>query len=241
MIGIDETKLNPLERTVVTALAAHAKDHPAPKIVEAAAICSCSVSQVSKAVKRAGFGGYKHYMRFLYHGESPQQTQLQELDRIKQFIDEFDTSLVDDFVELIKSHAKIVFFGYGPSHICAQYVEYKLRFCTDAFVTTPPDEASVRNMVDDESLLVILTTTGQYRSFHDVSLFARGRGTDVVVVSEEFNSHLMDECDRYVVLSNHRQPDELKPHQKTRTVFFVFFEQVIQQILTNRRARGITE
>jgi DNA-binding MurR/RpiR family transcriptional regulator len=148
---------------------------------------------------------------------------------------------VNDFVELIGSHAKIIFFGYGPSHICAQYVEYKLRFCTDAFVTTPPDEASVRNMVDDGSLLVFLTTTGQYRSFHDVCLFARSRGTDVVVVTEEFNSRLMAECDRYMVLSHHRQPDELKPYQKTRTVFFIFFEQVIQQILAERRERGITE
>jgi DNA-binding MurR/RpiR family transcriptional regulator len=182
--------------------------------VEAATVCGCSVSQVSKAIKRAGFGGYKQYMRYLYDGELPEQTQLRELERLKQIIDGFDPSLVNDFVELIGSHAKIIFFGYGPSHICAQYVEYKLRFCTDAFVTTPPDEASVRNMVDDGSLLVILTTTGQYRSFHDVCLFARSRGTDVVVVTEEFNSRLMAECDRYMV---------------------------IQQILAERRERGITE
>ena len=235
MINIDATKLNPLERKVLDTLSSYAKNHPAPKIVEAASICGCSVSHVSKAVRKAGFGGYKQYMHYLYFGEHPQKETVGELERLKRVIDDFDVSLVDEFVELVEGHEKIILFGYGPSFICAQYFEYKFRFCTDAFITTPPDETSLRTMVDEKSLLVILTTTGQYRSFEDVSHHAKSCGADVVIVSEEFNSLLMDKCDRYFVLSHHTQSDELRPYEKTRTVFFIFFESVVQRILAYRK------
>lgn len=236
MINIDTTRLNPLEKNVLETLAGHAMSNPAPKIVEAAAICGCSVSHVSKAVKKAGFGGYKEYIHYLYFGDRPRKEPLGEIERLKRVLDEFDVALVDEFVELVVSHEKIVFFGYGPSHICAQYVEYKLRFCIDAVVAVSPDETSLRSMVDENTLLVILTTTGQYRSFHDVSIYAQSRGTDVIVVSEEFNSVLMEDCQRYFVLSHHKQSDALEPYQKTRTVFFIFFEQVVQRIMENQRS-----
>ena len=241
MINIDATKLNPLERKVLDALSSYSKSHPAPKIVEAASICGCSVSHVSKAVKKAGFGGYKQYIHYLYFGEYPKKETVAELERLKRVIDDFDVSLVDEFVELIRSHKKIILFGYGPSFICAQYVEYKLRFCTDAFITTPPDEASLRTMVDETSLFVIFTTTGQYRSFEEVSRHAKSRGADVIIVSEEFNSLLMDNCDRYFVLSHHKQSDELRPHEKTRTVFFIFFESVVQRILADQRVNEMRQ
>jgi DNA-binding MurR/RpiR family transcriptional regulator len=237
VFNIDATKLNPLERTVLDALSLYAKTNDPPGIVEAARVCGCSVSQVSKAIKKAGFGGYKQYIRYLYFGEYPKQESLAELERLKRVIDEFDVALVDEMVDLIRRHEKIILFGYGPSFICAQYFEYKLRFCTDDFIATPPDENSVRNMVDEKSLLIILTTTGQFRSFEDVSGHAKSRGADVVVISEEFNSALMDNCDRYFVLSHHNQPDSLLPHEKTRTVFFIFLEQVVQRILAIRKQK----
>jgi len=237
MFRIDATKLNPLERTVLDNLSQYAKTNSPPKIVEAAGICSCSVSQVSKAVKKAGFGGYKQYIRYLYFGEYPKEESLAELERLRRVIDDFDVALVDEMVDLIGRHEKIILFGYGPSFICAQYFEYKLRFCTHDFIATPPDENSVRTMVDEKSLLIILTTTGQFRSFTEVSRHAKSLGADVVVVSEEFNSALMDDCDRYFVLSHHNQPDSLLPHEKTRTVFFIFLEQVVHQILALRKQK----
>jgi DNA-binding MurR/RpiR family transcriptional regulator len=236
MIKIDETKLNPLERRVLTRLTAYAKKNPEPKIVGAAAICDCSVSQVSKAIKKTGFKGYKQFIRYLYFGDAPQKERIDELERLKIFIEEFDLSLLDEFVELILSHKKIILFGYGPSFICAQYIEYKLRFCTDAFITTPPDERSLHSLTDAASLLIILTTTGQYRSFEPTFKDAKESGADVIVVSEEFNSLLMDNCDRYFCLTHHKQSDELQPYQKTRTVFFIFFEQVVQRILQKQHS-----
>jgi DNA-binding MurR/RpiR family transcriptional regulator len=237
MFNIDATKLNALERSVLDALTTYARDHEPPGIVDAAQVCGCSVSQVSKAIRKAGFDGYKPFISYLYYGEKPARQTLPELERLKLVLDEFDVSLVDEMAALLLSHEKIVLFGYGPSYICAQYFEYKLRFCTAGFIACPPDEESVGRMLDDKTLLVILTTTGQYRSFEALLHTAKEREADAVVITEEFNSSLMDNCDRYLVLSRHNQSESLRPYEKTRTVFFIFLEQVVQKILETRAGK----
>ncbi len=234
MFNVDTTRLNPFDRKIVDQLVAYAKKNPAFKIREAAEICGCSISQVSKAIKKAGFSGYKNFIHVLYTGERPREPAFEELERLKRVIDDFDLSAVDDFARLLVEHDKIIFFGYGPSLISAQYFEYKLRFCTSAFISTATDEQLAKTMLEQSSLLVIFTTTGQYRSFKGLTLEAKRKGADVVVVSEEFNSVLMENCNRYFVLTRHKQSDALKPHEKTRTVFFMFFEQVIQKIQRDR-------
>jgi DNA-binding MurR/RpiR family transcriptional regulator len=239
MFTIDKTRLNPSERKIVDELVAHAKNRPSLKITEAAEICSCSVSQVSKAIKKAGFSGYKNFIQLLYAGERPRAPALDELERLKGVIEDFDAAVIDEFVSLIYEHDKIILFGYGPSLISTQYFEYKLRFCSNAFVTTAPDEQSANSMLDRSNLLIIFTTTGQYRSFQSLTIEAKRKGADVVVVSEEFNPLLLENCNRYFVLTRHKQSDTLKPHEKTRTVFFIFFEQVIQKILQDKARSGV--
>jgi DNA-binding MurR/RpiR family transcriptional regulator len=238
MLSIDETRLNQTERATLRTLSEYATANPAPTIAEAAAVCGCSVSHVSKTVRKAGFPGYKQYVRYLYADEIPRREPLDEIERLKRFLDDFDGALVNELAALITGHTKIVLFGYGPSMICAQYVEYKLRFCTHAFVATAPDEQSARTMLDTGSLLIVVTTTGRFRSFESISDHARDRGADVVVVSEELNPALADLGGRYICLSDHNQPDALEPHEKTRTAFFIFFEQVIQRILQNRKSEN---
>lgn len=234
MFNIDTTRLNESELRIMDDITAYAKKNPAPGILEAARICGCSASQVSKTVKKAGFSGYKKFIYYLYFDDQPKQEPLDELYRLKQVLEDFDTSIVDEFVDLIANHGKIILFGYGPSHICAQYFEYKLRFCTSAFIATPPDEHSVETMLDETSLLAIFTTTGQYRSFENLTHHAKTKAADVVVVSEEFNPTLMENCTRYFMLTRHKQPDTLRPYEKTRTVFFIFFEEVIKRLLNDR-------
>jgi DNA-binding MurR/RpiR family transcriptional regulator len=239
MLNVDTTRLNPLDRRIVDDLVAHARQHPPFRIMEAAEICGCSISQVSKAIRKAGFGGYKSFIRVLYAGAQPTDSAPEELERLKRFIEEFDVSAVDEFASLINEHERIILFGYGPSLISAQYFEYKLRFCSSAFVTTAPDEESARSLLEQASLLVILTATGRYRPFGSLAQEAKSRGADVVVVSEEFNPQLLDISNRYIVLTRHRQPDTLRPHEKTRTVFFIFLEEVIQKIQRDK-AQGRT-
>lgn len=238
MIKIDSNNLNPLEHQIYENLMEYSKHNPKFRITEAAEICGCSVSKISKFVKKLGFTNFKQYLEFLYGGEVPITQESDELGRIKKFIDEFDTDLTDEFLELINGHDRIVFFGYGPSLLCAQYFEYRLRTCSNKLVMAVSDEISVTSMVDENTLLIILTVTGTFQSFENVYHDAKNKGCDVAMVVEEYNTALFDQCDKIFWLSKNPQPSYLKPYEKSRTIFFIFLEEVIQRIQNNARLAG---
>ncbi|MDF2656397.1 MAG: RpiR family transcriptional regulator, partial [Bacillota bacterium] len=168
MNNIDFSRLNSFEQQIYERLLEGSKLHSDLKITNAADLCGCSISKISKLVKKLGFTNYKQFMDFLYGRELSQKKTSSELERIKHFIDDFDPALVDEFIELMNSHERIILFGYGPSFICAQYFEYRLRSCSGKFIQVVGDEISVETMVDQNTLLVIFTTTGTFRSFENV-------------------------------------------------------------------------
>lgn len=230
MINLDLSRLNPLELSVYQAIHTYAKDHPDLKIREAAEISQCSISKVSKLSKKLGFSNFKQYMDFVYGRIPEKKRSSSELDRLKQFIDDFDIQLVDDFIEILNKYEKVILFGYGPSYIMAQYFEYKLRVCTNKTVIALSDELSVRSMVDNKTLLVVLTTTGSFKSFQSIFELTKSKGGEVLVVAEEYNPSLINTCDKMFWLSKFQQSSELQPHEKSRTVFMIFIEEVIQRI-----------
>lgn len=235
MINIDFNKLNPLEKKINEALVALSKDVSEITINQAAEVCNCSVSKISKFVKKLGFINYKQYVDFLYGKEPVLEKSSGELQRIKNFIDDFDISLVDEFIELMSSYEKIILFGYGPSFICTQYFEYKLRINTNKFVIAVPDEISVENLVDEKSLLVIFSATGKFRSFDKISEFTNKKNCEVLFIVEEYNASLFANYNKIFCLSKYPQPEDLKPYEKSRTVFFIFIEEVIQHLMLNNR------
>ncbi|AUS94976.1 RpiR family transcriptional regulator [Clostridium thermosuccinogenes] len=235
MINIDFNRLNPLERNINETLMNYAKQSSDITINEAAEICGCSISKISKFVKKLGFSNFKEYVDFLYGRWQPRREFSAELERLKNFINDFDVSLVDEFVELMQAHEKIILFGYGPSFICAQYFEYKLRIVTNKVVIAVPDEVSVENLMDDTSLLVIFSATGQFKSFDYVNQVAKEKGCSVLLIIEEYNPNLQTGFDRIFWLSKYPQPQDLKPYEKSRTVFFIFIEEVIQRLIADNR------
>lgn len=235
MVNIDFNKLNPLELQIYETLLAFSKDNSNIKITQAAEVCDCSVSKISKFVKKLGFINYKQYMDFLYGKEIPQKKSSSELERIKNFIDDFDIALVDEFIELMNSYEKIILFGYGPSFICTQYFEYKLRINTNKFVISVPDEISLETLIDDNSLLVIFSTTGKFKSFEKIYNLSKESNCQVLLIAEEYNASLLSNCDKFFWLSKFSQSNDLKPHEKSRITFFIFIEEVIQHIIFNSR------
>jgi DNA-binding MurR/RpiR family transcriptional regulator len=234
MINIDLNNLNTLEKEIYNTLTQKALSIPNIKIIQAAEFCNCSISKISKVVKKLGFKNYKQFMSFLY-GETISVTfTSNELNRIKQFIDDFDAQVVDDFIELINKHERIILFGYGPSYIVAQYFEYKLHTITNKYSIAMQDALSVKNMADNKSLLVIFTATGAFKSFEDIYKTAKEKDCTVSVVSEEYNPSLVNTCDNLFWLSKYNQPSELRPHEKSRTIFFIFIEEVIHKLMQNQ-------
>ncbi|MBN2860570.1 MAG: MurR/RpiR family transcriptional regulator [Sphaerochaetaceae bacterium] len=230
MITIDFNMLNPLERSIHETLSAYSKTHQNIRIKEAAEICTCSVSKISKFTKKLGFTNYKQYLDFLYGKEIEQVEQSSELTRLEHFIRDFDSHQVDEMIELIQSHEKIVLFGYGPSLVCAQYIEYRLRTCINKVIIAVSDDVSVASMTDEHSLLLIFTVTGSFQSFEKIYHDTKAKGGEVVIVVEEYNTQLFSQCDKIFLLSHEAQPSYLLPYEKSRTIFFIFMEEVMQKL-----------
>ena len=148
--------------------------------------------------------------------------------------------MVTELLELMESHNNIILFGYGPSFLCAQYFEYRLRIFSNKIIVALSDEISVASISDENTLLIILTVTGTFQSFQNVCTESKKKGCDVVIVAEEYNTNLFGQCDRIFWLSKFPQPKELLPYEKTRTVFFLFFEEIIQHILHQRAQQAAT-
>ena len=237
MTSIDVSSLNPLEKRIHEQLMQFSESRETIRIHEAAELCQCSVSKISKFVKKLGFKNYKQYLDFLYGREIEHCRQSDELKRIRAFIDAFAPAMIDELLELIDTHKKVILFGYGPSMLCAQYFEYRFRNCSDKMVLAISDEVAIDNMVDESTLLLILTETGRFHSFQDVYTSSSRHGCTVAIIVEEYNTELFNQCDRIFWLSPTPQPSHLKPYEKSRTLFFIFLEEVIQKLLKRRDTR----
>ncbi len=231
MITVDLNRLNPLEKQIHEKMIQHSRTMPLIRINQAASFCNCSVSKISKFVKKLGFKSYRQYLDFLYGKDISLPHNSNELSRVKSFIDRFDPDMLQKLLRLIEDHDKLVLFGYGPSLICAQYFEYRFRHCSDKTTMAVSDEVILKNTVDDSTLLLIITETGRFRSFEKVYKEAKQKGSQVVILAEEYNKALFSQCDKIFWLSPTPQPAHLKPYEKSRTLFFIFLEEIIQKLL----------
>ena len=146
-----------------------------------------------------------------------------------------------NLLNCMNSYEKIILFGYGPSFIATQYFEYKLRINTNKFVIAVPDEISVESLLDDKSLLVIFSTTGKFKSFERINNLAKEKNCQVLLIVEEYNESLLTNYNKIFWMSKFLQPDNLKPYEKSRIVFFIFIEEVIQRIIFNNRQENEQE
>jgi DNA-binding MurR/RpiR family transcriptional regulator len=235
MIRIDFTALNTREKRIHQTLHEASASHTTLRITEAAALCGCSVSKISKFTKKLGFSNFKQYVDFLYKKEPEAAAISPELDRIEKFISQFEHNQVDEMTELIENHERIVLFGYGPSLLCAQYIEYRLRTACPKVVIAAVDELSIDSMTDASTLLIIFTVTGAYRDFKRIYSTAYGNGATVVIVAQNYNPSLIDQCDRVFFLTETPNAENITAYEQSRTLFFIFMEEVIQRMFGQRR------
>jgi len=235
VLNVDLNKLNPLEKELYTLIRQYADDHDKMRITDVAEYCDVSPSKISKFVKKIGFANFKQYSDFLKDFTTP-ATSSSEMKRLVGFMKDFDDSLVDELVEAIKKYPKIILFGYGPSLLCAQYFEYRLRTCTNKIIVATSDELSISSIIDSQTLIIIMTVTGTFSSFENIYAKAKQKDSEVIMVVEEYNKSLLSQCDRIFWLAKERQSDILKPYEKTRTIFFIFFEEVVLRLQEITRA-----
>jgi DNA-binding MurR/RpiR family transcriptional regulator len=240
MLSIDISRLNALEKTIYERIRAAAGD-TGLSITGAADLCGCSVSKISKFARRLGFAGYKQFISYVLGKEIVQKESSPELQRIAGFLSRFDEALTDQVIAAINKHTKIILFGYGPSFYCLQYFEYKLQFTTNKTITATDDDLIVRSLIDKESLLLIFSVTGGFKSFTDIYRLALERKCETILILEEYRASMLQEYGKVLFLTESFQSDELQPYEKSRTVFFIFIEEIIRKILAANKERGRAE
>ncbi|ONI39446.1 hypothetical protein AN639_03815 [Candidatus Epulonipiscium fishelsonii] len=229
MNKIDFTHLNKLETEIYNKLFNYVQNNGSVNIIEAADLCNVSTSKISKSVKKLGFNTYKEFIRYCTGEPSISQTQYysNELERIKLFIEDFDINIVNHFVEQLNKYNKIILHGLGPSFIVAQYFEYKLRVETTKYVVALENTLQIENLVDNNTLFIIFSVEGTFSLFHSlIDLVGKNQGT-VFLILEGPNNTQYKNVNNVLFLTQHLQSSSLLSYQKTRSVFFIFIEEIM--------------
>ncbi|MDR1248071.1 MAG: hypothetical protein LBK63_02100 [Treponema sp.] len=240
MLSIDTSRLNAREKSIYERLETMARETDLT-ITRAAELCGCSVSKISKLARRLGFSGYKQYIRYISGKEIVRPDASPELQRISDFLENFDETLSDQIIDAINRHDRIVLFGYGPSFYCLQYFEYKLRFATSKTIVATDDELIVRRLIDQKSLLLIFSVTGNFKSFANIYYTAQKKHNEAILIMEEYRPSLLQDYDKILFLTESCQKDDLKPYEKSRTVFFVFIEEIMRKIIAANKTKETDE
>ena len=227
--------LNDLELQIHQTLSLESTTQPNLTITEAAKLAGVSPSKISKFVKKMGFSGYKEYFRFLTGKELIKQKKISsEFSRIKQFIEEFDSAQVRYLADLILTYDKIILFGYGPTNICMEYFEYKLVYIADKNVIRATQPSMIPSLLSPNSLLLIFSVAGKFAQFDSLFAEAKKHHAKSILVIEELNSSLTLENNEIIYLTKSHQEDTLQSHEKTRTILFMFIEEVVQVLNTKK-------
>ena len=224
-------RLNDLEIQIHQTLSEESKNQPNLTITQAAALTGVSPSKISKFVKKLGFLGYKEYFRFLTGKELIKRKKMNtEFSRIQEFMENFDPSTITYLADLIKKYDKIILFGYGPTNICMEYFEYKLTYTIEKNIIRANQESLVPNLLTANSLLLIFSVAGKFAEFDLLFEEAEKKQAKALLVMEELNSNLRINNNEIIYLTKSQQDEHLKSHEKTRTILFMFIEEVIREL-----------
>ncbi|MDZ5711328.1 MurR/RpiR family transcriptional regulator [Jeotgalibacillus haloalkalitolerans] len=234
MLKVVTEHLTKLEKEVHEKLSGVVLHNQNLKIIEAADICEVSPSKVSKLVRKLGFDNFKQYKQYFSGQEINLKTpkKSSEIDRLMQFLENFDHQIIDEFVSIFQKYNRIILFGLGPSFISAEYFAYKLATVSEKNVTVTQSEDFAERLTDEDSLLIVFSVTGKFTSFDSLFSNVKENGSSVMLLLEEYVSTFESMADYVFHLSKYNQDHQLEPFEKTRTVFFIFIEEVITKLST---------
>ncbi|GAA0433418.1 hypothetical protein GCM10008983_07580 [Lentibacillus halophilus] len=232
MLKLNTDHLTKLEQEMHMKLSKASASSAKLRITEAANMCNTSPSKVSKFVRKLGFQTFKQYKLYF----SGQKVDVQEkktsteLERLMEFLKNFDPEVVDGFLSIIKRYNKIIIYGLGPSFISAEYFGYKLATVTDKNITVTQHEDYAERLANEGTLLLVFSVTGKFVSFDTLFQRTKATGADSMLILEEYDNKRHFLADYIFHLSKFKQSDDLRSFEKTRTVFFIFIEEVIAKL-----------
>ncbi|KFK97671.1 MULTISPECIES: MurR/RpiR family transcriptional regulator [unclassified Serratia (in: enterobacteria)] len=229
MIKIDYNNLNTLEKKLLDSTKECIQHNSKISITELSTQFDVSTSKISKFVRKLGFESFKQYKKFIIseHNNAPPERPSSELQRISDYVANFDDHLAYEFWMKIKDCNKLIIYGLGPSFICADYFAYRLRIFSDVFSLATNEVTTLRNSDSKDTKLLVLSTTGLFKSFDEELSGLNYK--EVIFLFEEFRYFPKLQQHTLFYLTNSGGNSALKPYEKSRTLFFIFLEEVIQK------------
>ncbi|WP_147804542.1 MurR/RpiR family transcriptional regulator [Alkalicoccus halolimnae] len=236
MLTLRTDHLTKLEKSTHSTLMKNVIQNNTIAIVEAASLCQVSPSKISKLVRKLGFDNFKQYKRYFSGQETPEiiSGKSTETARLIQFLENYNPSLTKDFLSVFTKFDKVILFGLGPSYITAEYFAYKLTTVTDKNVFVTHHEDYAERLADDNTLLVVFSVTGTFTSFEPLFENIKHKDSQIMLVLEENINTRDSKADYIITLSPPDQGSELLAFEKTRTVFFIFIEEIIAELRKQR-------
>ena len=229
-------RLNELELEIHEKLIQESKNRSSLTITEAAELTDVSISKISKFVKKLGFNGYKEYARFLTGKELiTRKKKNTEFNRISSFIENFNYSNTNYIADLISSHEKIILFGYGPTHICMEYFDYKLTYLENKNIVCADQTSLIPNLLDENTLLLVFSVAGKFAQFDELFDVASDKNAKAVLIMEELNPGLSSSIGEIIYLTDSQQDISLRSHEKTRSILFIFIEEIIRTLSSRKK------
>lgn len=223
-------KLNTLEKSIHEILTREIKNNNKLKIVDAALLCDVSPSKISKFITKLGFANYKQYRLYITGDQINYKSS--ELVRIKSYINTFNYKKVEKLATIINQSERILLHGIGPSLICVDYFAYRLQLNTKHNIQTSSDYFYLENNLYRNSLLIIYTTTGTFSSFENLITLCKKKHAKYIIICEEHNEIAYVENKNIIYLTNDNQENKQLAFEKTRTLWFIYIEEVISYLKT---------
>lgn len=232
MIKVTTDKLTKLEEELHDKLSKAVSENEKIKIIEAAEIGEVSPSKVSKLVRKLGFDNFKQY-KLYFSGQQinvKKKKKSNEIERLKLFLETFDSGIIHDFISIFQKYEKIVLFGLGPSFFSAEYFAYKLATVSNKNITVTQSEDYAERVADEKTLLIVLSVTGKFSTFDTLFQNVKKNDANIMLILEEYVDTREFPANYIFHLSKYNQDDALLPYEKTRTVFFIFIEEIITKL-----------
>ncbi|WP_372714872.1 MurR/RpiR family transcriptional regulator, partial [Ilyobacter sp.] len=233
---INYTKLNNLEKSIIETINNSDKISGKLKIYEAAEIAKVSTSKISKLSKKLGFDNYKQFIKYLSKETPlPQKKEINfEEKRIIDFLQNFDINIIDDLLKTMEKYQNIILVGYGPSLLAAEYFAYKLKLALKKNVITSSEEMVIEKLYNENTLLILFSVSGKFKNSSELLNKLNGRGGHIVQILDEYNTNIeMEKFSQVIYLTQSFQDEKLLHYEKSRSIFFLFFEKFLHRMREN--------
>lgn len=232
MLQLNRDHLTETEKGMYDILSETVKTKPVLRITEAADLCKVSPSKVTKFIQKLGFKSFKQF-KLYFSGDEIESATLDkstEISRLIDYLNNFDYSVVEEFITIINNYSKIIIYGLGPSFFTAEYFGHKLATVMNKNITVTQFEDYATQLADKDTLLLVFSVTGKFASFDQLFDKVHRNQADSMLIMEEYMNASDYNADYIFHLTEGRQNDDLLPFEKTRTIFFIFIEEIFKSL-----------